>query len=364
MVDQYPEIGGAQTVFLQVMETLVSGGLEVSAAVPLGGPLEAEISSCFGPSVTCHGIPVPELTAGAKTPLDVVRLFRYTWSLLRLRSLVSGFDLIYVNGPRLFPLFLVLSSVSRARFVYHVHLDHTRAEKLLICALARHPRTHAVLVNSRFVLRRLELALRFLLPAGRVMLLENSLTSSLSRAEFVDRWTGTHTLKVVVIGRVLPDKGQDLVVDLAAEFPGLEFHILGDADFADREFPVHLKARAGTNVVFHGYVSDIQAEIERIGAQISLVPSRKKEAFGLAAIEGMACSCLTVTSGVGGLADIGRQTGAWTASRRQDWTRAVERIRTSPRSEMVAAAAKQHSATRDRYSSARFANELRRYLGI
>jgi len=366
LVDQFGEVGGGQTVYLQVAQTLLGAGLRVEAALPVGGSLEHAIRSRFGGALPCHGIPEARLRPGQKTLRDAVDLARYSAQVAApLRHLASRFDVVYVNGARLFPLCLAVSSAVPARFVYHVHLDYPRTGKLLIGALLRHPRTDAVLVNSRFVLDRLQGALGRLCAAGKLRLLENALSEPLSRAPFVDRWRGPGNarLKVVLIGRIVREKGQDIGVHLAAKFPMMEFHFLGAPDFGDPGFARRLKALAGGNVVFHGRVDDVAGEIGRIGAHVNLVPSRWAEPFGLSAIEGMACSCLTVTSGRGGLGDISAQTGAWVAHDAREWEQALERIQRSSAASMASEARRQHGRTTSRYSSERFDRDLLRILG-
>ena len=60
------------------------------------------------------------------------------------------------------------------------------------------------------------------------------------------------------------------------------------------------------------WITDVRATIDELGIQISLVPSRIEESFGLVAIESMACSCLTLGSERGALSEISRITGMLT----------------------------------------------------
>jgi glycosyltransferase involved in cell wall biosynthesis len=358
LIDQYRDIGGAQTIFLQLAESLLAMGVDVQPMFPLGGTLEAEIGARFGDRVRCVGIPELELTSGRKTPADAVRLARHGLALLRLRPLLARFDYVYVNGPRLFPAFLLLSSLVPGRFIYHVHLDHSPIEKAVIAALVAHPRTHAVVAASEFVLRRLQRSLGRLADGPRVRVLENSLNRTLSSVEFVNRWSDAATLDIVTIGGLIPEKGTDIIVDLASANPQHRFHMIGDADPRRPSFAAALRARATSNVMFHGRVANVRAAIEGIGAQVHLMPSRREESFGLAAIEAMACSCFTVTSGRGGLADIACRTGAWTAPTSSAWQDAIDRIQRTPRDDMAAAAREQHRRTLDQYGYARFERDL------
>lgn len=361
-VDQYRDIGGGQSIFLRTLDCLVQRGAIVTAAVPAGGSVAAAIDSRFGGRVERIDIDEPRLTLGHKTPADALRVARHSFDLLRLRPQAAGADYVYVNGARLFPASLVLSSFVRSRFVYHVHLDHSALEKAVIAAALHHPRTHAVLANSVFVQSRLERSLGPLARNSRLRLLENSLSAELSATKFVNRWQHGEPLRAVVIGRLLPEKGQDIVVELAALHRDVTFHFLGADDPGRPDFTAELRARAGPNVTFHGHTDDVARTIAELRPQLNLVPSRREESFGLAAIEGMACSCLTVTSGRGALSDIARETGAWTASTIGEWSAAIDRVRRSDRAEMAGEAARQHQRTLDRYGYVRFARQVAEIL--
>ena len=354
LVDQYRDIGGAQTVLLRVLGCFVSRGFEVATAIPGGGELENAIRARFGARVEQIAVPELVLTPRHKTARDGVRLAMYSAALMRLAPALRRFDYVYVHGPRLFPAFVGLSSLIPGRYVYHVHLEHSGLEKAIIGGLLRHPRTHAVIAPSEFVLR----GLRSRANGTRLRLVENSLSERMSALPFVDRWRGAERLELVTVGRLIPEKGQDLVLDLAAHFTRHRFHLIGCADPSRPEYASELRGRATPNVVFHGQVSDVVATINEIGAHVCLVPSRRAESFGLSAIEGMACSCLTVASGRGGLGDIAERTGAWTAGAADAWRAAIERIETSPPQEMSLVAKAQHDRALDGYSFERFARDV------
>jgi len=354
LLDQYRDVGGAQTVLLQVLGCLVSRGFEVAAAIPIGGGLEATIRERFGEGVELIAIPELALTPRHKSSRDAVRLAGYSAGLLRLAPSLRRFHYVYVHGPRLFPAFAGLSSLISARYVYHVHLEHSRLEKSIIRGLLWHPRTHAVIAPSEFVMRGLGSRAN----RGRLRLVENALSETMSALPFVDRWADAERLDLVAVGRLIPEKGQDVVLDLAANFGRHRFHLIGCADPARPEYAAALRRRATPNVVFHGQVGDVASTIHQIGAQVCLVPSRRDESFGLAAIEGMACSCLTVTSGRGGLGNIAERTGAWTARTAEEWRAAIERIEGSAPDEMAHAAREQHDRTLDCYGFERFARDV------
>lgn len=355
LVDQYGEIGGGQTVFLQVLEALLAAGAQVEAAIPLGGGLEQAIRARVA-GIRLRPIPPLALTAGSKGLPDALALAAYTARLVRGMDL-RGCDQVYVNGARLFPAFLLLAQRARARFTYHLHIDYSLLEKAIIAAALHHPRTHRVLANSRFIHERVARSLGPLTRSAKLTLLENALSREQSALAFEDRSSGP--LQAVVIGRVIAEKGHPLILDLALRHPGIHFHILGDADFGAGAYLEALRARAGRNVSFHGRVRDVHGAIRALGAQLCLVPSRWQEPFGLVAIEAMAMSCLTITSGRGGLAEIARRTGAWVCRSDTEWEQALARVEAMPRAQLGALAREQHAATQQEYAWSRFEREVR-----
>jgi len=99
---------------------------------------------------------------------------------------------------------------------------------------------------------------------------------------------------------------------------------------------------------------DVPATIDAIGAHVNLMPSQREESFGLAAVEGMACSCLTITTGRGGLAAIAQNTGAWSAGQPEAWLRLTDRIRASSRDVLAAESRRQHERAVAHYHPSRF----------
>jgi glycogen(starch) synthase len=114
-------------------------------------------------------------------------------------------------------------------------------------------------------------------------------------------------LDLVFLGRVVSDKGLDLLIDALGVLKsrGLtpSLTVIGDGAEVDP-----LKARAqtlgiDTQVTFVG--AKRGEELTRLlnRHRIMVVPSRWKEPFGIVALEGIACGCVVVGSEGGGLKD-------------------------------------------------------------
>lgn len=96
-------------------------------------------------------------------------------------------------------------------------------------------------------------------------------------------------LRLLAVGRCVPQKGFDLLIDALP--PGVTLRIAGDGPFR-REHP---------QVEWVGRVADVAPLYA--AADIVVVPSRW-EGFGLVAAEAMAARCVVVASAVGGLPEV------------------------------------------------------------
>jgi glycosyltransferase involved in cell wall biosynthesis len=133
----------------------------------------------------------------------------------------------------------------------------------------------------------------------------NPLSSEFSRLEFQDRFGRQPLQRIAFIGRLEPGKGVESIVNAALVLPQLDFHIWGDSYHAGAEYRQRLEAGAPVNVTFHGHTANVPDTINKHNIQVIIVPSIAEEAFGLAAIESMAMSCLTLVRPSGALAELG-----------------------------------------------------------
>jgi glycosyltransferase involved in cell wall biosynthesis len=120
--------------------------------------------------------------------------------------------------------------------------------------------------------------------------------------------------ELVCMGRLLPDKGVDLLFQALATLrarkltPNLTVVGTGPEERALRE----LSAKLGieSQVTFAGKIvgADLAAVLNR--HRVIVVPSRYPETFGLAALEGLACGCLPLVTDCGGLPEAVGKAGA------------------------------------------------------
>lgn len=304
-LEQYGSLGGGQQVLLELVRAALHSGFQATVLIP-EGPCSDRLRS-LGAQV----IAVSEcrLSQGKKGIADI---FRFAWygcrTFLSHISLLRHAGLIYVNGNRLLPVALLAQLLLGRKAAYHIHLNHGGLERKLFLLTLRLKSTRALVLPSEFIRRELLAAdVRFADP--RVQVVPNGLDARFSDIPFQDRFTGRPLQHIGIVGRVSPEKGQDVLIPLAKHFPQLQFHVLGDAAFSSEDYYERLKREAPENVHFHGWVDDLPAKVNEIGLQVCLVPSRVKEAAPLVPLQMAALSCLVIVRKLGALEDVAKSLG-------------------------------------------------------
>lgn len=363
LCDQYPDIGGGQTIYLSVAEAARAGGWRCSLYYPPGGSLEETCRQRMGEDVDYLRAPQLNLTRGRKTASDILKFLGYSAALASKRSMASSVDVVYVNGPRQFLGMMWLSWYVQRPFIYHVHLDHSAAEKRLLAALARSRWTAALVVNSQFVLGRLIEAVPGLADNPRLRLVENALDRRSSMLSFKNRFEQhTGRLSVAVVGMLDDSKGTDIAVRAAAVNPLIDMHLIGTAPRGGEAYEKELRQQASGNVFFHGFKADVLRAFDELGIQVVLMPSRRSESFGMAIVEAMAASCIAVSSSAGALLDIGKRTGAFVGRTEEDLFRFLTELSSSSLEKLTETAYRQHKATIDHFGYRRFESEIHNLL--
>lgn len=359
LFDQYPFVGGGQTVFLSLIEAATRVASSVIVGIPLGGALDDVIRRRFEGRIKIVEVAEPMLSNHRKNLLDVHHFFAYSLGLLRHWRLTHSADLVYVNGSRQVLGMCLLSLLGRPRrFIYHIHLDHSRLEKILFCIIAYLPGTARVVLNSRFTSHRLCEFLPMLRKNSRLVVVENALDASYSRRSFIDRFQDeVQFLHVAFVGAIRPEKGADFAIRLAIANPRIQLHIIGGEAPGAESFAAQLRSEASANVIFHGATQNVGGLLDTINAQVLLMPSRVAESFGLAVIEGMACSCIGVVANVGALPDIAARTGAILCIDDKAMCATIDRLVHTTKGELRRLAESQFRTTISAYGADRFQDE-------
>lgn len=100
-----------------------------------------------------------------------------------------------------------------------------------------------------------------------------------------------HRLRIGYLGRLEPEKGADLLSEIAAHLPDADFGIAGEGS-------IHITPGPNLELVGRVNAADFLSQIDCL-----VVPSRV-EAFGLSALEALSLGVPVVHSGAGGLAEV------------------------------------------------------------
>ena len=343
---------------LALVQAALTEGLVVSVLVPDG--LCATKLSSLG----VHVILIPEvrLSQGKKSIVDICRfLINSLCTFTKHFCVLRKADLVYVNGNRLLPVALLAVILLGKNAAFHIHLNHEATELWLFLQTLRLKRTKAIIVPSPFVQRMLvDFDSRFKDP--RVCLIENGLDSRFANAPFKDVFTGIPLRHIGIVGRVSPEKGQDVLPSLARNFPQLTFHVLGDSAFSDDTFAQKLISDAPENVIFHGWIDDIPSKVNEIGLQVCLVPSRVCESSSLVSMQMTALGILVLVRMKGALEDLSRELGLDAFVVDEDITELLRQLMKSSDTELSVRSRKSYGNAIALYGFATFQQRLRSLL--
>lgn len=209
----------------------------------------------------------------------------------------------------------------RARGIYY--FIERRIEK------ATYRRLDALVANSRFVGGRV--AAGYGIPEGRIRVVHYGLDAPAAPIAPL-RLPGAPSL--LFVGGNFQRKGLPLVIEavacLAAAFPGIHLHVVGE----DRNRPAlaALAARrgVGARITFHGRQPNATVRRMLAGAEIFVLPSLT-ESFGLVYLEAMQAGTPVVATRIGGAREVFREDeeALFVHPERADQlARAIERIAT------------------------------------
>lgn len=295
-VDQYGEMGGGQTVLVEMIRFALDAGLRVKVIAPGSGTLQSRVATLFGSKVQWIPLDSAAPNSGflAKLIHFVKTLLDPTWRKIRRHA-----GPIHVNGLKnALPVLLHCGLKKHPRVLLHLHLAYGRHFQRYLHLLSCHPAFRSCIAISPFVLRSL-------LPGllSKTQLVENWLPEG-----FQTPTAPAHpTLTGVVVGRLMPEKGQDLVVQAAAKLPQWRFIFIGSDQLGDKCYSEQIKRDAGSNCLFVGQQNNPWEFAHYQGASVCIVPSLWQEPFGLVALEAVAVGLKTIVRPVGGLRDLAQK---------------------------------------------------------
>jgi glycosyltransferase involved in cell wall biosynthesis len=324
-LDQFSEKGGAQLCLRDLMPEIARRGWQSKLMTP------------------ATGLPLRPCANGRKTAWDFVRYsFDFPRMAAAIRRIVRDehIDLIYVNGPRVLPAVIG----ARCPVIFHAHsrVDALYARKLIGCSLRS---THApVIAVSEFIARDY--------PAARII------SNGVPDLGLPGRGSDRRPVRVGIIGRIAPEKGQLDFVLAARQIPQAEFFVHGEPMFDDDAYDRTVRAMAqGAPIRFCGWTEDVGRALQDL--DILVVPSGPNEAATRVIPEAFSAGTPVIAYRAGGIPEIidhGR-TGILTEAPDADaLARAINRLIEDPglRARMSAEARKEWSRrfTLERFQTA------------
>ena len=287
------------------LETEVIGGMEVSVATLL-----ANLDPQYDVTVLGVSEPVVAFVADERPGIAtrVLSPVRHKSNIRAIASHVRAMhelkpDLLLVSLSQLYDaqyalLAAVLNRVPTYAVVHCVLPSASRSQNLIFRALSRGVRAFGGV--SRSVCADTEARLG--LPSGSVALLYNGVA--------VTGWSGAvppahdgppGRLVVGAVGRLVPEKGFDVLIHAMVELADAELVLMGDGPARAELEDLARRLGVRDRITFTGWVEPPWAVRQR--CDVLAVPSRV-EGFGLVAVEGLLAGIPVVASRVGGLPEV------------------------------------------------------------
>ncbi len=276
-------IGGAEVLTASFSGWLRDRGDQVHIFCPRGRPFVEYLSTRFIEPVTWK-------TYGKLDPLTIVKL----------AGLARGLqaDVIHTHLSTASLLGALAGRLARIPTVAHVHGMNSAA----------------CYKSSTYVIAVSEAVKRHLTSQGvpelRVSVVHNGI--DLSAFTPIDKAVaksgagyGPDELLVGVFGRLSPEKGQHVALEVFAQliekYPGTKLLIVGDGKQREALEAQVRELGAAADVIFTGFQNDVKSLMS--ACDVVVVPSLR-EGFGLAAVEAMALGIPVAASKTGGLPEI------------------------------------------------------------
>lgn len=315
-VNHTAQLGGGEIALRNLLERLDPASFEVSVVLCAEGPLVEQIEKRHRVRVIPMSSRIGEArkaSIGWKSFLklrDVVSALRYTWRLSRsIRRLRA--QLVHTNSLKSHILGGIAGRLAGVPVIWHMR-DRIAPDYL--------PRSAVQLVKilsgliPTFIIANSQATLDTLLGEtpeknrkARSRVIHDGCEVPVSTS-----WPGPNQpLKIGLIGRISPWKGQHIFIEAAAmlrnEFPDVVFQIIGAPLFSEFEYESEVKRltrelQLESQVEFTGFLRDVQSAIHQL--QIVVHASTVAEPFGQVVIEGMATGRPVIATNGGGIPEI------------------------------------------------------------
>ncbi|HHV21267.1 MAG TPA: glycosyltransferase [Propionibacterium sp.] len=303
------DLYGSDRMAAEAVIALREAGHEVSVALPASGPL-VDLLHTSGAQV--HVADIPVLRKTDMRPVGLVRLAgRLLRSIGTMRQIMAAAqpDVLYVNTIAQ-PWWTVLGRLARVPVLTHVRENESQLPRVVrIGLLSPLLLATSVVSNSKATMGEIARTLP-VLDKKRLSVIYNGKDWTPYGVDRVLEPRTHEGFSLVVVGRLSPRKGQDVVLQALGELTRLgkdvRVNLVGDVFPGYEWFEADLREMANDlgvsdRVTFSGFAKDIRPHLA--AADMAVVPSRI-EPFGTVAAESMAAGVLTVVAEVQGLTEI------------------------------------------------------------
>ncbi|MGE3483109.1 MAG: glycosyltransferase family 4 protein [Gammaproteobacteria bacterium] len=293
--------GGGQQVFIDFLRTLRSLNRKHAALVACNGWIAGNVDAIH----SCTFTPAPSRNQ-SNFLYRGMRLLRFLATLVRHRALLRAARHIVINDPELFLPGAVIAFALKKRVSLYLHMAYRGQSARVLQIVSAFRSVERIICVSNFVRRHMS---TFLSGSARrkLVVIENALADwGEDRAQHSGP---PDCSRVALVGRLVPDKGQDIVCELSRRLPGVEFHLVGSFDNADPKYIDRLRRESGDNVKMVGYRHPVIGYLRDNRIGLVLVPSRIPEACPLVPIEAAAAGCAVIVRNLGGLAEVASNIG-------------------------------------------------------
>jgi len=265
--------GGIERYLVYVTTEMVNRGHQVTVTAPKNSPLSKKLTA-------------PQIPARLLHKYDPFTLAKY---LRLLKNHKPDLLITHFSPDYIMPAYAARLTNTRTCMTRHVtaHFKPSRTklyEKLYDGYVAISMAVHDHLIEDHIPKKKVHLAYNGsppLIPTGSIDLESPS---------------------VAVFGRLVWVKGQDVAIRSLEHLPNVHLHLYGDGPFRGELQLLSQAIGVGDRTHFHGHINEVANAMH--SADIILIPSIWREAFGFTAVEAMSLGKPIVANNYGGLSEI------------------------------------------------------------
>lgn len=299
LVDFKIQHGGGQQKLVDMAAALSRNGIKCGALVARNGWLFQVLNT-----LDTRGVALVTRCDGKAAVKRICRAIAIFLALLANHRSIRSVNVLVVNDPEAYVPAALVGILFQVDVLLYIHMAYKGISLRALCLSASSPAVRRLICCSEFVQGYLEKS-GCKHVAQKTVAVENSISRDyLSQVSHINECKPRSRKRVAVIGRIVPEKGQDILMQLGREMPDTQFFVIGGFSDADIRYLEGLRAQCPENVVFAGYMDNVVEFLEDQDIGVVVVPSRCDEAFGLVAIEACASFAVVVVRRRGGLLDI------------------------------------------------------------